>query len=171
MSSKRSIISIALIIIFTLFAIISLPGFYRYFYQAGAGREYLEILSSNSLSWNTMTESERAPYLSRTESVGVKCAIFVILGSYIPLYLLLLITIGLLSKSVKYQHRIYLRFSFIGVWIIGLVFLAIGSGYYGQAIPFPESLGPTFIIYLAILIFFGIIIGIGKLVKHSTITK
>jgi len=177
MSSKRSIISIVLIITLTFFAIIRLPSYYRHFYQIGAGREYLEILSSNNLSWDTMTESERAPYLSLTESKGIKCALFVVLGSYIPLYLLLLITIGLLSKSINYRHRIYLRFSFIGVWIIGLVFLAIGSGYYGEAIPFPESLGPAFIIYLIGAMLFGVFIWIIKFIRqkntntHSTLSK
>ena len=61
----------------------------------------------------------------------------------------------------------FLRFAFFGVWIIGILFLAIGTGYWGQALQLPESLGSAFLIYLAAVIFFGLILGIGKLIQRA----
>ncbi len=166
MSNNKSFVFIVLIIGITIVAIITVPGFYKYFYRAGTGHAFGKIAISNNLSWDKMSESERAPYLSQAKSEGVKCATFMILGQFIPLYLFLLLTIMLLKKSITKKYRTTIIFSFFVVWIIGLLFLSIGSSYWGQAIPFPESLGPSIVIYLVVALFFAVVIGVFKLIQR-----
>lgn len=167
MAKKSGTISLILVIIVGVLAFITLPGFFRYFYRAGAGHAFREIFDSEQLPWDKMPDAERAPYQARSRAEGFKCAVFMTLGQHIPFYLFMLITIGLLTSSTSRGFRVFLRFAFFGVWIIGMLFLAIGTGYWGQALQLPESLGSAFLIYLAAVIFFGLILGIGKLIRRA----
>lgn len=167
MAKKSGTISLILVIIVGVLAFSTLPGFFRYFYRVGAGHAFLEIFDSEQLSWDKMPDAERAPYQARSRAEGFKCAVFMTLGQHIPFYLFMVITIGLLTSSTSQGFRVFLRFAFFGVWIIGMLFLAIGTGYWGQALQLPESLGSAFLIYLAAVIFFGLILGIGKLIRRA----
>ena len=167
---KRIVLIVVIILISTIF-LQRITGFYKYFYKVGTGHAFLEIAISNNLSWDKMSESEREPYLSQAKSEGVKCAIFMIFGQFIPLCLFLVLTIMFFKRSITKKHRNTLFFSFVGEWIIGLLFLSIGSSYWGQAIPFPESLGPSLVLYLMGALFFTIIIGIIKLIQRLIFGK
>ncbi len=165
--AKRSTASIVLVIIFGVLAVVTLPGFFRYFYRAGAGHAFLEIVQSQNLPWDSMTAAQRAPYQAHGKAEGFKCAMLMTFGQHIPGYLFGFITIGLLTRSISHGFRVFLRFAFFAVWILGMLFLAFGTGYWGQALQFPESLGPAFLIYLVAVIFFGLILGIGKLIQRA----
>lgn len=167
MAKKSRTISLILVIIVGVLAFITLPGIFGYFCRAGAGHAFLEILESEQLPWDKMTDAERAPYLAQGKAEGFKCAVFMTLGQHVPFCLFMLITIGLLTSSISWGFRVFLRFAFFGVWVIGMLFLAIGMGYWGQALQLPESLGSAFLIYLAVVIFFGLILGIGKLIQRA----
>lgn len=171
LKKKSAAISIVLAIIFGVLVVITLPGFFKYFYRAGAGHAIGEILQSENLPWDSMTQAEREPYKLRSGTEGIKCALLMTFGQYIPGYLFVLITIGILTRSISHGFRVFLRFAFFTVWILGMIFLALGTGYWGQALPFPASLGPAFIIYLVAAMFFGIVIGIGKLIQRESRKK
>lgn len=160
MARKSATVSLVLAIIFCILAVITLPGFFRYFYRAGEGHAFREIVQSENLPWDSMTQAE-----------GLKYALLMTFGQPIPNYLFVLITIGLLTRSIPHGFRVFLRSAFFGIWILGMIFLALGLGYWGQALPFPESLGPAFIIYLVEAMFFGIIIVIGKLIQRGSRKK
>lgn len=168
MAKKSGIVSLILAIIFVVLAVIILPGFFSYFYRAGLGHAFGEIVRSENLQWDTMSDAEREPYGARVRAEGLKCAVLMLLGEHIPFYLFVLITIGLLTRSISHGFRVFLRFGFFTVWILGMLFLSFGVGYFGIGPQFPESLGPAFGIYLAVVIFFGIILGIGKQIQRPT---
>lgn len=169
--AKRSTASIVLVIIFGVLAVVTLPGFFWHCYLAGAGHAISEILQSQTLPWDSMTAAQRAPYQAHAKAEGFKCAVLMTFGQHIPGYLFVFITIGLLTRSISHGFRVFLRFAFFAVWILGMVFLAFGTGYCGQALQLPESLGPALIIYLAVATFFGIVIGIGKLIQRRNTKK
>ncbi len=169
--AKRSTASIVIVIIFVVLALVTVPGFFWYFYRAGTGHAFREIVQTQNLPWDSMTAAQRAPYLSHGKAEGFKCAMLMTFGQHIPGYLFVFIAIGLLTRSISHGFRVFLRFAFFAVWILGLLFLAFGTGYWGQALQFPESLGPALIIYLAVATFFGIVIGIGKLIQRRSTKK
>lgn len=167
MAKKSGIVSLILAIIFGTLAVITLPGYFLYFYRAGTGHAFHEIYDSGQLAWDKMNNTERAPFLARAKAEGFKCALLMIFGQHIPFFLFILIGIGLFTSSIRRGFRVFLWCAFFGVWILGVFFLAIGTGYWGQALPFPQSLGPAFLIYLAVVAFFGTIFGIGKLIQRA----
>lgn len=166
MAKKSGIASLILAIIFGVIAIVTLPGLFSYFYRAGAGHAMRDIIESENLQWDSMSNAERVPYLARGKSEGLKCAFLMTLGEHVPLYLLAIITIGLITRSKSRRFRVFLRFAFFSVWVLGMLFLSLGIGYWGQATEFPESLSYVILIYLALLVFFGTILGIGKLIQR-----
>jgi hypothetical protein len=168
MAKKSGILSLIVAIIFGCLGVISLPGFLTYFYRVGAGHAILEIVESENLQWDRMTEVERAPYLAGGKAEGVKCAVLMALGEHIPLCLFVLIIIGLLTPSIAGGFRVFLRLAFFAVWVGGMLLLSFGVGYLGEAPRFPGSLGPSCLIYLAAAMFFGLILGIGKLIQRAT---
>ncbi|MCD4781297.1 MAG: hypothetical protein K8S27_12225 [Candidatus Omnitrophica bacterium] len=167
MAKKSEVAFIALITIVVLFAALSLPGFFKYFYQQGAGHAFGEIMDSENPPWNSMTKLERKPYQIRSFAKGRECALFMTLGQHIPMYLFILITVGLLNPFIKSRFRVFLRYSFWVVWILGIVFLAIGSGYWGQALQLPAALLPATMIYTIVAIVCGVVLGVGKFVQKN----
>ena len=167
MAKKLKNIFIVFQVIFGLLAIITLPGFFNYFYRLGAGHAFIEMMDKNKLDWNSLMQEERKPYQDYSDNQGFKCAVFMTIGQHVPMYLFIIITIGLLNRSITNRLRVFLRFAFWGVWLVGATFLAIGSGYWGQAIQFPKSVLPAVLIYLIVAIFCGIILGISKLIQKS----
>ncbi|MBW8040914.1 MAG: hypothetical protein FVQ85_13040 [Planctomycetes bacterium] len=167
MVKKSGMVSLIFVIIFVVLAVITLPGLFSYFYRAGVGHAFFEIVQSENLEWDTMSDAERAPYSARAKAEGLKCAVLMVLGQHIPFCLLVLIIIGLLNRFISHGFRCFLRFGFFAVWILGMLFLSFGVGYWGQATPFPESLGPAFFIYLIVAALLGIILGIGRLCRRS----
>lgn len=166
-NKKRISFRIALLLI-GLLTVVTLPGFYSYFYRAGAGHAFSNIMESRQLPWGDMTTMDRAPFQEQAFAAGRKCALFMTLGEHLPLFLLLLITVGLLNRSIVGQIRARLWIAFWCVWGIGMFFLALGSGFWGPAIPFPRSILPAFIIYFFAAIFYGIVLGVGNLVQKKS---
>jgi len=167
MPPRRSPVPLIIVVIVGIIAIITLPPYFRYFERAGTGHALRDIVTSKNLVWGSMTQSQREPYSQRAEAAGQKCAILMTLGQHIPFYLFILITVGLFTRSISHGFRVFLRFAFLGVWLLGMVFLSLGAECWGQAIPFPESLGPAFLLYLVVVSVFGIVLGIGRLCRRK----
>lgn len=168
-TAKRSgSLSIVLVIVFSVLAVIMLPGSFIRSYQLGAGFAYMKILESKDMPVDRMPQAEHAHYKAQCLTEGYKCALLMTLGMTLPCYLLILITVGLLTRSISRGFRVFLRFAFLVVWIMGMFFLSLSFRYYGQSLTFPKSLGPAFLIYLVVVTFFGIILGIGKLVQRGS---
>ncbi|MFC1510144.1 hypothetical protein ACFL49_00600 [Candidatus Omnitrophota bacterium] len=151
--------------------VVTLPGFVRYFYQAGAGHSFLEIMESKNLSWDTMTQEDRKPYIKIASLAGWKSAIFMMLGQYLPIYSFIIIILGLLNPSITNEFRKNLLYAFWIVWVFGMFFLAIGSGYWGQALKVPESIVPAFIIYSFVAILSWIIFVVLRKVQKFVISE
>jgi hypothetical protein len=165
MSVKSGRISPIIVVNLVVIFLITLPGYFLYFYNAGTGHAFGEIYKADGLHWNSMDETARAPYIAFAKSEGLKCALLMSAGLHIPFFLLILLTIGILKCSVSGKFRMLLRLSFFGVWAFGMLFLSLGIGYWGQAIRFPPSLGPAFIIYVVVGALFLAIIGFVKLYR------
>jgi len=171
MSQTRSRISLIIAIVFTALGLITFPGSFRYCYERGTGQAYIEIQISENLPLHQMTYEDLAPYRARAESVGLKCALLTTFGSHFTFILLILITIGLLTHSITHGVRVFLRFAFLGVWIIGMLLFSLGYGYLRKGYTFLENLSSVFIVYILVIAFFGAILGIGKLIQRATVRK
>lgn len=162
MSGKRGRASLVLMVIFIVLATITLPGFLHYWYRAGAGhyiREQLKDVNIDGLS-----DAEHMAVRRSAQLEGIQCALLMLAGQHIPFFLLILITIGILSRTTRPKFRTSLKLAFPLVCLSAVIFLSFGTTYWGMAAPFPESLGPATFIWLLIAVFFGLIIGLFKLI-------
>jgi len=168
--SKKSIkphrISIAIAIIVAVIAVVMLPGFINKWYRIGTGHAFAEIMDRENVQWNSLSESERTPYRDRAMIEGQKCVAFMVAGQHLPLYLSILIVIGILTPSFSTKFKMPLILGLFTVWLVGMSCLAFGARYWGQSLHFPVSLGSAFLIYLMAGVVFGIIVGIGKLIQR-----
>jgi len=167
MSVKSGRIALIIAAVFVVIGVITLPGVFKYWWRAGGGHAFGEMSMAEDLRWDSMDKAARAPYITRADAEGLKCALLMVAGEHIPLFFFILITIGLLTRSVSGTFRRLLRLSFFCVWFLGMLFLSLGIGYWGEAIAFPKSLGPAFILYLLVVMFFGVIIGFIKLWRRT----
>ena len=168
MSHKKLIVS-SLMILIMVFALITLPNSCKRTYKLGTGAAFDNIIKSENLQWGQMSEIERAPYIAHAEKSGFQLSIYCLLGQYIPFYLFIAITIGLLSLPTSRSLRTFLWISFLLIWLIGCFFLSLYSrqwGNYWGNHPYSVTLGGALITYIAAAIFFGIILGIGMLLQH-----
>ncbi len=164
--ARNSISSIVFASAFGVLAVLTLPGFFRHWYDTGTGHALAKVVVSENVAVDSIPAAQLTAYRSRAEDEGFKCAVYMVLGQHVPALLLILFTIGLLAPSVAHRFRVFLRFAFWTVWLLGMLFLSVGAGYWGSAPAFPASLGPAFVIYLHAALAFGIIIGIGKLIQR-----
>ncbi len=147
-------------------AVLGFPGFVNFFYRQGAGRAFFELMDSKNLPWASMTQVEQAPYMASLVEAGLKSAIFMAMGQWIPWALFLVIVIWLLTPSITRRFRMFLRLAFWIIWTLGTIFFAIGSGYWGQAPQFQAALLPAIIIYIFVAAVIGLIIYIGRLIQR-----
>jgi len=167
MSVKSGRTSHIITAVFVILGVITLPGVFKYWWRAGGGHAFGDMSMAEDLHWDSMDDAARAPYTALADAEALKCALLMVAGEHIPLLFFILITIGLLTRSVSGTFRRLLRYSFFGVWFLGVLFLSLGIGYWGEAIAFPASLGPAFMLYLLVVMFFGGIIGIVKLCRRT----
>lgn len=160
--SKSECIQIVIATIIVVIVIMNLPGFFINNRNAGIGHEFYKIVEAEGINWEEMNETEQAPYLARCKTAGLKYALFMALGTHIAFCLLILITTGLISKSLPKTTKTYLCISFFIVWTFGMIFMAIGNGYIND-IQFPQSLVSVFLVYVIAGIFF---ISIIKIVNY-----
>ncbi len=167
MSVKSGRISLIAAIVFVALAVVILPGSFKSYRGAGTGHEFYRIYKAEGLDWDSMDEAARAPYIVRAKAQGLKYALLMTAGSHVPFFLLILLTIGLLTSSVSPRARRLLRVSFFVVWILGMLFLSFGVGYY-QDIEFPKSLGSVFLIYAVVGAFFiSIIVVVNRCTRRE----
>ena len=168
MSHKRLIVS-SLMILIMVFALATLPGFCKRAYERGAGAAFVNIIKSENLQWDQMSDTERAPYIAQAKRSGFQLSIYMLLGQHIPFYLFIVIIIGQLSRPTSRSLRVFIWISFLLIWLVGLFFLSLFSrqwnNYWGNE-PYSVSLGGALIIYIVAAIFFGIIIGMGRLLQN-----
>ncbi len=168
MAVKSGRIGLIVAIVFVVLAIATLPGFFYRNYQLGTGHAYREVITSENITeqkFNSLTEKHWNSYRAAAKAEGLKCAFIMVLGQHIPLFIFILITVGLFTRSISRKFRTFLHKAFFANWIVGMLFLSFGIGYW-QSIKFPESLGPAFIIYSVVVAFFGTVIGIAKLCRR-----
>lgn len=173
MSGKQGKASLVLMIIFILLAIITLPGFLNYWYRAAVGNSiYNQVTMFAQVNpnfdidiMNDLNHPLREQIGNRAKQEGLRCAMFMLAGLHNPFFLLILFTIGILSRSTNPKFRTLLKLAFPLVCLSAGLFLSFGTTYWGTATPFPESLGPAFLIWLAIAGFFCILIGLPKLIS------
>ncbi len=164
MSRKRLIVS-SLMILIMVFALATVPNSCKRAYELGTGGAFDNIIESENLQWGQMSDIERAPYIAQAKRSGFQFSIYTLLGQYIPFYLFIAIIIGQLSRPTSRSLRAFLWISFLLIWLVGWFFLSLSSRHWGNY-PYSVALGGALIIYIAAAIFFGIIIGIGRLFQH-----
>jgi hypothetical protein len=156
-------------IVIMVFALATVPNSCKRAYELGAGGAFNNIIESENLQWDQMSDTERAPYIAQAKRSGFQLSIYTLLGQYIPFYLFIAIIIGQLSRPTSRSLRAFLWISFLLIWLVGLFFLSLSSRHWGNYWgnePYSVSFGGALIIYIAAAIFFGIIIGIGRLLQY-----
>lgn len=168
MSVKSGRISLMIAMLVVVIAIIIIPGSFKFYRYVGTGHEFYKISKAEGLRLDEMDDAALVQYIARAESQGLKYAFFMTSGSHIPFFLITLFTIGLLTTSVSSTFRTVIRLSFFAVWLLGMLFLSLGVGYY-QDIQFPQSLGSVFLIYVVVGAFFiAIIVIVNRFRKRKT---
>jgi hypothetical protein len=168
MMTRKLLIVLSLMILIMMFALATVPNSCKRAYELGTGREImniLESLKSENLQLDQMSDTERAPYIAQAKKSGFQFSIYMLLGQYIPFYLFIVIIISQLSRPTSRSLRVFLWISFLLIWLIGWFFLSLVSRHWNNC-PYSDALGGALIIYIAAAIFFGIIIGIGRLFQH-----
>jgi len=168
MISRKRLIVLSLMILIMMFALATVPNSCKRAYELGTGRAIINILKSlksENLQLDQMSDTERAPYIAQAKKSGFQLSIYMLLGQYIPFYLFIAIIIGQFSRPTSRSLRAFLWISFLLIWLIGLFFLSLSSRHWGNY-PYSVAFGGALIIYIAAAIFFGTIIGIGRLLQH-----
>lgn len=155
--------SVAAIVI--ILAIVTLPGYYDFFYQVGTGRALRESLASQDLPLGSLSAIEMDIYREGAKVEGRKCALLMTLGQHIPIAVLSLLTVGLLANRECPFRRRRLWIAFAATWGLGMLSLSLGAQYWGPAPQFPNSLAPSLVIYLVGGVAFGMVIGLGRLIQ------
>jgi hypothetical protein len=154
-TNKVGLPTILVTSIVLLFSLSSLPGFYRYFRTQGIGQSYREL---------TDMGVSHAQARERAMQDGTKSGILMILGQEIPLTMLVLVAIGLISKSTTIQFKRALRVLYPSIAAAGVFFLSLGVTYW-RPFAFPFSLAPSLMLYVALSVVLWGIIGIGVLIR------
>jgi hypothetical protein len=129
---------------------------FEQFRMTGAGHSYANLREGGF-------SHEQAREAAKQE--GIKSGILMLLGQHIPITFLVLIALGLISNSTTLEFKRALRVLYVVTTGVGTFFLSLGSTYWGQANPFPSSLGPALIIYALISAVLWAIIGIGVAIR------
>ncbi len=147
--------TIVAVVVVLLLSLISLPGTFSHYRRAGTGYTYRDLRVRGLVH-------EQASEPAKQE--GMKCAILMLLGQHIPISLLVLIAVGLLSKSTTLEFKRALRRLYIVTSGAAIFFFSLGVTYW-TANAFPSSLGPALIIYTAISCVLWSTIGIGVAIR------
>lgn len=161
-TNKAGVPTIVISVIVLLFGLISLPRGYNFYRTVGTGHSYRELRASGAAHDQSRVRSGQD---------GIHCGILMVFGQNIPITMLIIIAVGLISKTTTIQFKRMLRIFYLVVAGFGVIFFSFGSSYWGQALPFPSSLGPALVIYVAISAVLWAIIGIGVLIRGKQTPK
>lgn len=156
-----TIVSITIVI---LLSFIMLPGVFDFSRKAGMGNSFYESVRGYGDVQNIPVEIFQKAK-ERAMQDGMKHGVFMVLGQHIPATVLILITIGLISKSTTVEFKRMIRKLYIVTCVIGIFFLSLGASYSGQGLPFPSSLGPSTVIYIGVSVVLWTIIGTSFLIR------
>ena len=153
-----------------LLSLVRLPASFNWFKMRGAGHSYMELdeLAGGYPGVDRIPPAQMEQMRQRALQDGTKCGILMVLAE-LACVVLLLIAIGLISKSTARQFKRALRLCFPVTWLLGLFFLSLGVSYWGY--PFPYSLGPCLVVYILIAALLWILIGIAVLIRGKQQTK
>ena len=126
-------------VVVLLLSFILLPRTFTYNYNVAVGHSYALSLDAGM---------GRQQARERAMQDGMKCAVLMVFGQHVPVTLLVLVTVGLVSKSTTSAFKRVLRVSYLAISLTGAFLLALGVSYWGVAVPFPYSIGPCLLIYL-----------------------
>lgn len=157
-------------VIVTLGSLVTLPGFFRHFRMAGTGHSYAELVMGYE-SVQNIPAGVHEQARERAIQDGMKCAILMVVGQHLPITILVLIAVGLISRSTTAEFKRALRVLYIVVSLVGIFFLSLGTSYLGIGLPFPSSLGQSLVIYVGLSVILWIIIGIGVLIRGKQTAK
>lgn len=143
-------------VVVIVLSMVFLPNIYNQYNLAATGHAYAELIGAGV--------SDSAA-VARAKEAGSKSGTLMVLGQHLPFTLLLLIAIGLISKTTSADFKSKLKVSFFIVVLVGSVFLAIGSSYWGNAPEFSEAIGPAIGIYAMASAILWTIIGIGVAIR------
>ncbi len=148
---------LALVVVAAYF-LFSLPVVFTKARKAAMGRSYLELVAAGM-------DREVARPLAYRE--GTPNAVFGILGMQLPITLLVMIAICLMSRAPTPQFRARLRWIFLCVAVAGCFFASVSKTFFGREFPFPSSLAPTAIVYLAISALLWLLVWIGSVCRRK----
>ena len=128
--------------------------------QIGIGKLYSELATSG-----LSNEEASKIALQKEREITAYYAI----GLHVPLTLLLLIAVGLISKSTTQEFKGRIRFIYLVIAAAGIYLYSKGLELWGhgEGSIFPNSLLPSFVIYFAISALIWAAIGIGLFVRRK----
>lgn len=166
--TRPSLATRIILIVVLLAFLVTTPGFVRYWYLQGMGRAVLnEWRVRRPVGPDDVIEGQLAQIRATARPEGVKLALLMLAGQHVPVYLLILITVGILARSTSAKFKRCLIISYAPVCLAGLLWLSFGLAKYGVvASSFREAFGPALIIWIAIAASFGFIIGLVKVLRR-----
>jgi len=138
-------------------SLVTLPVFADYYYKIGAGHTYADLISVG-------VKHDAA--FGMAENAGVTASALMIFGQHIPLSIFLFVAAGLISKTTSSGFKKKLRYLYLFTALIGILFLALGASYWGEAPQMPFALLPSSMMYFFVSLPIWILIGIGILIRR-----
>lgn len=143
----------AVLVIFISFTIIN--GSFSFHRNVGRGHSFNKLMDSGM---------SRKQAVKLAEQDGLLASVFMIFGLNVPITLLILIVIGLISKTIGIKLKRKLRLMYLIISLIGAFVYSFGIPYY-QNSSFPLTFVTSLFMYFIISILLWTIIGIGILIR------
>ncbi|MBU0687607.1 MAG: hypothetical protein KKB81_07165 [Candidatus Margulisbacteria bacterium] len=153
-------ISIIFIVLTILFFLITLPGATNLWYRQGAGHSFMDQIEAG------IDEAIARP---KAFADGYKYAILMVAGFPFPLMLLILITIGIISRVGSKTFQVRLKIAFPIVCLMGTICLGYAQNMVSwQQTGLSDKLGSAFIIWLIFAAIAGLFILIANIIRRLT---
>jgi len=142
-AETRTVVAITAV---TLLSLISAPRFYNFHRHAARGRAFCQLLGNRDWAKTPSYEQERIIRLAT--QTGTEGGLLMLLGTYCPISLLVLVSVCLISRSASDGFRRFLRWSFLIVSVLGALFLSLAVSRCGGNSSFVESFTIASVFYL-----------------------
>lgn len=165
-SPRAGMPTVVVATVVVLLSLVTAPGIYNFSMKAGTGNSFMELIEASGYqSVSGIPKPLMEKMKQKAMSDGIKRGILMLLGQHFPISILILLTVGLISKSTTRKFKRVLRVCFFVTSLTGILFLSLALRYRAGT-SFLELIISCFLIYLVIDVFMWTSIGIGYLINR-----
>lgn len=152
-----------------LLSLATAPSIYNFNMKVGAGNSCMELIEASGYqNVSDIPEPLMEKIKQKGMSDGIKRGTLMLLGQHFPISILILLTVGLISKSTTREFKRVLCICFFVASLTGIFFLSLALYPTVRGTSFPELIISCFLIYLVIAAFMWTAIGIGYLINRNS---